>query len=63
MHIDIRKQTENVERAQGKCDNNMVSLRGAREECRCCVEKIREWVFVVQQGEKDLYTAFCAKKS
>ncbi len=58
----IGKQTENVEHAQSECDNNVVSLRGTREECRRGIKKIREGLFVMKKSKENLYATFRTKE-
>lgn len=58
----IGKQAEDRERAKSEREQDVVTFRGTLEEGCCGLEEVGEGVFVVQEGQEEFRTAFCAKK-
>lgn len=61
--VDVGKQAEDMERAEGERDHDMISFRRMPEECSRGVEEIGEGMFIMQQGQEKFHAALCAEKS
>ncbi len=57
------EKAEDMERAEGERDHNVILLRRMPEKGHRGIEEIGKRMFVVQQGQEKFYAALCAEKS
>lgn len=61
--MGIGEKAEDMERAEGERDHDVISLRRMPEESHRSIKEVGKRMFVVQQGQEKFYAALCTEKS